>query len=153
MPKIKQLLTLAALFLFSVVFATNAFAAGTTNVLVSRYTETYKDGSYAVISIYQDAKQTKRDSISGSKDYQYYNDGLAWTFTVYGSFSYTGNSASCTAATYDTSIVNSAWHLVTGNAWASENSAIASGTMRRNSDGSTIHPNVTLSCSANGDLY
>lgn len=145
------LMVLAFFVLFSV-FSISAFAMAPRETLVTRYTETYPDGSYAVISIYQDIPMTRAGTITGHKDYNYYDAGLAWTFTVHGSFSYTGNGATCEAASCTYSISNNAWYCVSTNARPSGNAAIANGTMRRGTDNVEIYPSVTLYCSPNGSL-
>lgn len=138
--------------LFSFLFSLNALAAPT-EILVQQYTETYSENCYAVISIYQDATMIRSGTVVGHKDYKYYDSGLAWTFTVHGTFSYTGSSSSCQAASYTYNISNNAWYCSAANAWPDGNTAHASGTMRRGSDGFLVFPNVTLSCSASGSLY
>lgn len=145
-----SLLTFCSLFL---ILATNILAAEPSEVLIRQYTEKYSDTSYAVVSVYQESTKTRSGTIVGHKDYTYYDAGLAWTFTVHGTFSYTGSSASCQAASYTYSISNNAWYCPSANAWADGNSAKANGTMRRGSDGFLVYPNVTLSCSASGTLY
>ena len=140
------------LFVFS--FSLNALAAmPSTETLVHQYIETYSDDSYAVISVYQDFPITRSGTVVGHKDYAYYDAGLAWTFTVHGTFSFTGSSSSCQAASYTYSISNNVWYCTNANAWPDGNTANASGTMRRGSDGFLVFPNVTLSCTASGSLY
>lgn len=148
----KCLAAVLTLFTLLSVFSTSAIAANPKETLVKQYTETYSDGSYAIVSVYQNESLTRSGTVSGRKDYNYYDAGLAWTFTVYGTFTYTGSSATCQAASCTYSISNNAWYCVSTNARPSGNAAIASGTMRRGSDGNEIHPSVTLYCSPNGSL-
>lgn len=133
-------------------FTLRAFAAEPTEILVQQYTEKYSENCYAIISVYQNAPITRSGTIVGHKDYKYYDAGLVWTFTVHGTFSYTGSTSACQAASYTYNINNNIWYCTEANAWADGNTAKANGTMRRGSDGFLVFPNVTLSCSANGAL-
>ena len=151
--------SLAAIFtsfmLFSVLFSllsVSAVAAQPQETLVKQYTETYPDGSYAVVSVYQNEPLTRSGPISGHNDYNYYDGGLAWTFTVNGTFTYTGSSAVCQAASCTYSIHNNVWYCVSSSANPSGNAAVASGTMCRGTDGRRVYPSVTLYCSPNGSL-
>ncbi|HJC55301.1 MAG TPA: hypothetical protein H9699_08580 [Candidatus Gemmiger stercoravium] len=129
--------------------ATNTFALEKKEILVDQYLETFDNGSYAVVTVYQDANQMRNGTISGHKDYSYYDGGLAWNFTVYGTFTSNGK---CTAASYGVTVHNNVWYCVSGRAWPDGNSASASGTMRRGTDNFVIYPSVTLYCSPNGSL-
>ena len=151
MQKAKRLLSVCVVCLMVCLFSMTAMAAPG-DTLVSQYTKTYDDGSYAVISVYQETGK-RGGPITGHKDYAYYDGGLAWVFTVHGSFTYNGSSATCTGASYTYSISNNAWSVAHANAYASGNTAYANGTMRRGSDGREIYPSVSISCSANGSLY
>lgn len=149
--EIKKIVATLLCFALFVCFALNAFADDKEHI-VSQTVEHYPDGTYAVITTYADTSLTRSNTKSGRKDYNYYDNSLAWTFTVYGTFSYNGLSATCTAASYNYNISNTAWRISSAAANPNGNSAVASGTFTRSSDNRTIHPKVTLTCSDNGQL-
>lgn len=153
MVKKKCLATILTLFVLLSLFSVSAAAAQPKEVLVDQYTETYADGSYAIVSVYQSESLARDGSISGHKDFNYYDAGLAWTYSVYGTFTYTGGSATCQAASCTYSIINHAWYCASTSAWPSGNAAVASGTMRNGSNGNEAYPSVTLCCSPSGTLY
>ena len=135
-----------------VCFSVTAFAADDNGRVVSRRVEQYDNGAYAVITVY-DNTTARGGTKNGRKDFDYYESGsLAWTFTVHGSFSYNGSSATCTAASYTYNINKSEWYRVKGEAYPSGSAAVANGTMRRSSDGREVYPKVTLTCTPNGVL-
>ena len=138
--------------LLVVCFSVTAFAADDNGRVVSRTVEQYDNGAYAVITVY-DNTTARGGTKNGRKDFDYYESGsLAWTFTVHGSFSYNGSSATCTAASYTYNINKSEWYRVKGEAYPSGSAAVAKGTMRRSSDGREVYPKVTLTCTPNGVL-
>lgn len=138
--------------LLVVCFSVTAFAADDNGRVVSRTVEQYDNGAYAVITVY-DNTTARGGTKNGRKDFDYYESGsLAWTFTVHGSFSYNGSSATCTAASYTCNINKSEWYHVKGEAYPSGSAAVAKGTMRRSSDGREVYPKVTLTCTPNGVL-
>lgn len=150
LTKQKWIAVLITVCILASLCATNVFALEKKEILVDRYLETFDNGSYAVVTVYQDADRMRNGTISGHKDYSYYDGGLAWNFTVYGTFASDGK---CTAASYGVTINNNAWYCASGSAWPSGNSASASGTMRNGSNGNEAYPSVTLYCSPSGTLY
>lgn len=132
----------------------HALAAPPAETLVEQHTETFADGSYVVVSTFESQGYGRASgTVTGRRDYSYYDGGLAWVYTVRGTFSYTGSSAECVSASDSYTIHNNAWCCAGSSAYASGNTAYANGTMRRGSDGREIYPSVSLSCSANGALY
>lgn len=148
--KYKWIIILMAMSILVSLCTTNAYAMEKKDVLIDQYIETLGEESYVVVSVYQDVQKTRDGTINGHKDYSYYDGGLAWTFTVYGAFTSTG---SCTAASYGVTIYKNEWYCAAGRAWPSGNSACASGTMRRGSDGAEMWPSVALYCTEDGVLY
>lgn len=142
-------LLLASIFCFCLPLS--IFADNSNERMVSQTVEQYSDGSYAIISTY-DTSTSRSNQKSGYKNYDYYDGGLAWTFTVYGAFSYTGTSVTCTDASFGYDIVQSSWRCTSGNAEADGNTATARGTFTRSSDGRIVYPKVTISCDVNGNL-
>ena len=135
-----------------VCFSVTAFAADDNGRVVSRTVEQYANGAYAVITVYDDTI-ARAGTKTGHKDFKYYVSGsLAWTFTVHGSFSYNGSSATCTAASYTCNINKSEWYRVKGEAYPSGSAAIAKGMMQKKSTGKRVYPTVTLTCTPNGVL-
>lgn len=94
------------------------------------------------------AKATK----SGQKTKSYKNSSGAvmWSVTVYGTFSYTGSSATCTSAARSTTCPGSGWTIVSSSASKSGNTATAKATARYNNSDYTR--SVILQCSVNGTL-
>ena len=135
-----------------VCFSVTAFAADDAGYVVSRTVEQYANGAYAVVTVYDDTI-ARAGTKTGHKDYKYYVSGsLAWTFTVHGSFSYNGSSATCTAASYTYNLSDSNWTRVSGEAYPSGSAAIAKGVMQKKSTGKRVYPTVTLTCTPNGVL-
>lgn len=150
--KCKKAIAVLLAVLLVVCFSVTAFAADDAGYVVSRTVEQYENGAYAVVTVYDDTI-ARAGTKTGHKDYEYYVSGsLAWTFTVHGSFSYNGSSATCTAASYTYNINKSEWYRVKGEAYPSGSAAVAKGTMRRSSDGREVSPKVTLTCTPNGVL-
>jgi len=150
--KCKKIFAVLLAVLLMVCFSVTAFAADDKGRVVSRTVEQYDNGSYVVVTVYDDTT-ARGGTKNGHKDYEYYISGaLQWTFTVYGSFSYNGSTATCTAASYGCNINNSGWYRVKGEAYPSGSAAIAKGTMRRPSDGREVYPSVSITCTANGVL-
>lgn len=116
----------------------------------------FDDGSYIVIEI--SSIDTRASSIKrGSKTYTYKgNDGIEeWRAVLYGTFTYTGSSATCTASSCSVSITDTDWYEVSKTVSKSGASAIVDLTMGRKLLGITVKKqavNITLTCDANGNL-
>lgn len=116
----------------------------------------FDDGSYITIEI--SSFQTRAaGTVSGSKTYTFYDsdDTLAWNAVLRGTFSYTGSLATCSSATCDVTIYDSAWYTISKSAGKSGNTANASVTMGYKVLGITVNKvpiNMSLSCDANGNL-
>lgn len=150
--KRRSFLIFALVFTLAMCFGGTAYADQPEKKLLSQTMEYIDTDSYVIISIYEDVSQLRASTKSGSKNYDYYESGsLTWRFTVYGTFEYTGSSATCTAASYGCNLYSSAWSKTAGGAYRVGASAKATGTMTR-SDGYAVYPNVTLTCSGSGVL-
>ena len=120
--------------------------------------EYFDDGSYIVITIAeQETALFAATTKSGSKFVNYYNSDneKVWTVTVYGSFSYTGTSSSCTASSVSYTIYNDSWKVKSATASRSANKAIGDFTCKFYLLGipvKTVEQSVTLSCSSTGVL-
>lgn len=150
--KLKRICAVLLTALLCVCVSIPAFAADENSRVVSRTVEQYDNGAYAVITVY-DNTTARGGTKNGRKDFDYYESGsLAWTFTVYGSFSYNGSSATCTAASATCDIRDSGWKLTSNEAYPSGSAAIAKGVMQKKSTGKRVYPTVTLTCTPNGVL-
>ena len=150
--KLKRICAVLLTALLCVCVSIPAFAADENSRVVSRTVEQYDNGAYAVITVY-DNTTARGGTKNGRKDFDYYESGsLAWTFTVHGSFSYNGSSATCTAASATCDIRDSGWKLTSNEAYPSGSAAIAKGVMQKKSTGKRVYPTVTLTCTPNGVL-
>ena len=150
-----KLILITAVCVCLTVFATPVTAyAMDNNTSVVRYA----DGSYSIISITYDDEQAGISLTAGEstrrvtkrEDHYSYNGDLAWTFTLYGEFTYDGRKAEATDADYSYKIYNSSWSFVTGS--ASYSGATARATGKFSLYGVTDTATVSLTCSANGVL-
>lgn len=97
------------------------------------------------------------NSKTGSKTYTFTgnNGNEEWKAVLRGTFTYTGTSATCTAANCDVTITNTAWYVVSKNPYKSGNSAVCDLTMGRKFLGITVakeNVSMRLTCDANGNL-
>lgn len=114
------------------------------------------DGSYITIELTQTENRASGTK-TGSKAYTHYSNSGSqnWRAVLRGTFSYTGSSATCTAAACDVTITDTDWYIVTKTATKSGNSAIGELTMGQKFLGITIDKesvSMQLSCDANGNL-
>lgn len=108
-----------------------------------------------VLTVYEVSAQTRdAQSISASKEVTAKNSAgnVVATFTLHGTFSYDGSSATCTSASYSKSIVNNTWSFTSARAWANANKANGSYTLTRSTNGQTVSDNVTITCSPTGKI-
>ena len=114
------------------------------------------DGYYLIAETFQSGVRASK-SVSGSKPYTCYDGaGTAlWKVTLYGTFTYTGSSATCTASSISTTIYENSWSTGSKSASKSGSKATGSATMKQSSNGSTVRTvpvSLSLSCSASGTL-
>ncbi len=115
-----------------------------------------EDGSRIIVTV-EELGTRASNTKTGSKSYMYQNasgDNL-WKATVTGTFTYTGISATCTAASSSVTIYNDAWYTVSKAAWRSINSAVGEFTMGHKILGVTIEEvdhTLKLTCDKNGNL-
>ncbi len=128
--------------------------------LIRRTTEYTEDGYTIVTEVYETLSKARASGTkSGQKSTTVKNAStgeLLFTFTVSGTFRYTGSSATCLDASYSYAISDSAWSLKTASASASGNTATANGTFVRKVALITVESkdvSVSLSCDENGNLY
>ena len=110
------------------------------------------DGYYLIAETFQSGARASK-SVSGSKPYTCYDSaGTAlWKVTLYGTFTYTGSSATCTASSISTTIYDSSWSTGSKSASKSGNKATGSATMKK-STVKSVPVSLSLSCSASGSL-
>ena len=110
------------------------------------------DGYYMIAETFQSGARASK-SVSGSKPYTCYDSaGTAlWKVTLYGTFTYTGSSATCTASSISTTIYDSSWSTGSKSASKSGNKATGSATMKK-STVKSVPVSLSLSCSASGSL-
>ena len=110
------------------------------------------DGYYLIAETFQSGARASK-SVSGSKPYTCYDDaGTAlWKVTLYGTFTYTGSGATCTASSISTTIYDSSWSTGSKSASKSGNKATGSATMKK-STVKSVPVSLSLSCSASGSL-
>lgn len=132
-----------------------SLSAVETQSLPSTVEITYlSDGSYLVTELVAaDNAVMSTNTVSGSKKTTAYNSSgsALWSFTVSGTFRYTGSSATATSAYCSYIIYSSLWSLKTASAYCSGSQAIADGTFK----GALVltkNVTVTLTCSATGVL-
>lgn len=140
--------------------ATVEAAYGEDSILICRTIEYFEDGSSIEISVYEEPATMRASDYmkSGSKVYRARNiyGDIMYTFTVKGVFSVDeGVAATCTSASYSTSIIESAWTCSSASATNSGNRAIANGTFKLIRSGiteETDNVQVVLTCDDLGNL-
>lgn len=127
------------------------------------FIEYYDNGYYAEITISTDySSQYQIDAVtsvkSGTALYEYRNPAnqVEWTYTLHGTFSYDGTSASCIDVSDDYNIIAYYWSCGSHSCWPSGNTAYGTVTMNKSILGTIIDSetkNITLSCTPSGTLY
>lgn len=105
---------------------------------------------YEETSVLTRAAKTK----SASKNY-YIKDSGGKTlakYTLHGTFSYNGSSATCTKASYDTSVSNVFWSFSSASATKSGSSAKGSFTAKRALSSQTVSKTIKITCSPSGSI-
>lgn len=150
--KFKKICAVLLAALLCVWMCVPAFAAGDEGRVVSRTVEQYDNGAYAVVTVY-DTTTARANVKSGYKSFEYYESGsLQWTYTAYGTFSYNGSTATCTAATATFDKWIDIWKLIGNEAYPSGSAAIAKGVVQKTTTGKKVSPTVTITCTPNGVL-
>lgn len=100
---------------------------------------------------------SQRGSLTGQTTYRFRdsNGVILWTATLTGTFAYNGSTATCTAASCETSVQQGNWHETYNHAYPSGNTAQADITMVRKVLFITVQTetaHLVLTCDANGNL-
>ena len=116
----------------------------------------FQDGSYITVELTW-AETRASGTKTGSKTYRYNNsDGVEqWRAVLSGTFSYTGSSATCTAASCNVTISDSSYYVVSKDVSKSGNKALCTLIMGEKFLGITIDKetiNMSITCDANGNL-
>lgn len=116
-----------------------------------------EDGSYIEKYIAESYLSSASGTKSGASTYDYHgaNGALIWTAKLYGTFTYNGVSATCTASSCDVTIYDSNWYVVSKTAGKNGNKATASVTMGLWHLGVTVSKttySLSLTCDKNGVL-
>lgn len=139
--------------LFLSVFAVDVNASEVYNYEAREY---HDDGSYIVIRIHENDMRLTGTK-SGNKVYEYYasNGELQWSAVLFGNFTYTGATSSCSASSVSVTVYNTEWRLISKESNRNGNTAFGEVTMERVVLGVTISKitrNMSLTCDANGNL-
>lgn len=151
----KRLLSIALLItLLVTLLPTNTYAAA--NLEADTSIIYLDDGSYITVELtWTDARAT--GTRTGSKTYVYKgsNGDEQWRAVLRGTFTYTGSTVACTAASCDVTITNTNWYIVSKSATKSGNAAVGELTMGRKFLGITVDKesiSMRITCDANGNL-
>ena len=155
----KKKLFITIIMSLAVFFNCFTLSAGAINEekIISTSIEYFDDGSYLVTTITEETTNSRANTKTGSKTTIYKNsDGnTSWTYSITGTFSYTGSSSTCTAVSDSYTISNDNWHMSSHSCSKSGNTAYGTVTMKYKVLGittSTITRDLSLSCSATGTL-
>ena len=149
---------LVVILMFSVL-STHVFAENS-NIAVAENVEYFDDGSYIVTTLSVDEENyLSRATVSktGSKTVVLYNssDEAMVTLKLTATFTYTGSSSTCTAATPSYTIHENSWKVTTSTASRSGNKATGNFTAKHYAlliPIQTRDVTITITCSNTGVL-
>ena len=151
MKRFLSIALLITIFITLLPINTNALSNTLTNDII--YLD---DGSYITIELtWSEARAS--GTKTGSKTYTNRDSSgnENWKAVLKGTFTYTGSSATCTAASCNVTISDSAYYVVSKSATKSGNAAVGELTMGRKFLGITVDKetiNMRITCDANGNL-
>lgn len=150
--KLFGIFTVVMLFVLAASASVPVYAAEKPQETISHTVVYNSDGSYMVTVIQEELSLKRSSGISGSKTTSYYSAGnkLEWQYTVRGSFTYNGSSATATSVSSSYNILVSGWNITKDSTSKSGDTVTASGTFKL----ATLTKNVTVSltCSKDGNL-
>jgi len=115
----------------------------------------FENGCYAVIRTVEIPSRATGQK-SGYREKTYYSESgsALWIATLNANFTYTGTTSTCTSASTQVTIYNSAWSCASRSASRSGNTATGNFTMRLQAIFSSMDfpVTLTLSCDKNGNL-
>lgn len=150
--------TIAVLLLISMFFAFSSFSTFAIDEAVDNVSTIYlEDCSYLVIRLSETTFSRATNTKKGTKTIAHYNndDEKCWDSTITGTFTYTGSSSTCTAASITYNIYNDDWKMKSATASKSSNQAVGNITAKRYTLGipvQTVEKTFYLTCSATGKL-
>lgn len=156
MKKIKNILLVT--FIFSILLTCNSVSASTQNPNITTKITYLDNGDYLETTIYEnDAVLTRATSKkTGTKTTTYKSDGKAlWYVSVTGTFTYTGTSSKCTAASVKAASYVDTWKISNKSSSYSSNTATGKATAKLYYGPlpvTTINESVILICNSKGDL-
>lgn len=149
-------ITLSLIIILSAISFNTSASYGEIN---DEITETiyFEDGSYIVITLEETTYSRATNTKSGSKTINYYdtNDNKLWSATLNATFTYTGNTSTCTSSSISKTIYNDNWKFTSATASKSGNKATGNITAKKYFLGiaiKTVNDSITLTCSATGTL-
>ena len=114
------------------------------------------DGAYITVELtWQQTRAANTKTASKTYTYTASNGNEQWRAVLRGTFTYNGTTASCTAASCDVTISDTAWYIVSKTANPEGNAAVGALTMGRKVLGITISKesvDMRISCDPNGNL-
>lgn len=114
------------------------------------------NGCYITVELsVVEARASGTKTASKTYTYRANNGEEEWRAVLRGTFSYTGSSATCTAASCDVTITDTDWYIVSKTATKSGASAVGELTMGLKFLGITIKKesiSMRITCDANGNL-
>lgn len=137
----------------SIPFSVFAQSTITTNSKV----EYFDDGSYLVTEFTETIAPFSSGSKSEGKTATYYSsdDERQWSVTIWGTFTYTGSSATCTNASTSYTVYNSAWKVKEATATKSGRTATGNFLVKKYWLGiitKTVPMTVIMSCDNSGNI-
>ena len=156
----KKILSTILVVIIAFSFLSISVFAENTNSIISENVEYFDDGSYIVTTLtVSDESYLSRATVSktGSKKVVLYNssDEAMVTLKLTATFTYTGSSATCTAATPSYTIHEDSWKVTTATASKSGNKATGNFTAKHYALLIPIQTRdvaITITCSNTGTL-
>lgn len=149
---------LSALLILTLLLTAAPMTAFAAEAPVQQITAVYNTNGLIIqttVTVYNTPIQTRAvQSTSASKKVDIKNSTgkMLATFTLHGTFKYDGKNATCTSASYSTSISDSTWSFTSARAWASANKAYGSYKLSCSANGQTVSDQVTITCSPTGKI-
>ena len=128
-----------------------------TSITMQESDRIYLDNGYYITIEITESPERASGTKSGTKNYVFRSGSGSelWRASIRGTFTYTGSSATCTAASCTITITDTAWYEISKNASRSGATAIGDFTTGHKILGVTVKKetvNIRLTCDANGNL-
>jgi hypothetical protein len=156
MKKLSGVFAILLICVFSVNLPFSVSAKASNLTLETDY---FENGDYLMTTVTMDASPITRaiGTKSGIKTSTYCNSAgtVLWTFSVKGSFRYTGTTSSCTSVSHTYSVKSSAWKLSSAKSSRSGDKATGSIIAKQYQLGlclTTISEVISLRCDRDGNL-